>query len=74
MEKVEKYQDLKRETARLWKLRMVEVVHVVTGSPGSVTKKRDRWIEKLGIRYNVGVMQKTALLGNASILRKVSKM
>ena len=53
---------------------MVEVVHVVTGSPGSVTKKRDRWIEKLGIRYNVGVMQKTALLGNASILRKVSKM
>ena len=74
MEKVEKYQDLKREIGRLWKLRMVEVVHVVTGAPGSVTKKLDRWIEKLGIRYNVGVMQKTALLGNASILRKVSKM
>ena len=73
-EKVEKYQDLKREIGRLWKIKMVEVVPVVIGALGSVTKGFDRWIGKLGIPFNVGVMQKTALLGTARILRKVLEM
>ena len=38
---------------------------------GSVTKDFERWIRKLGIAYNIGVMQKTALLGTARILWKV---
>ena len=73
-EKVEKYQDLKREIGRLWKLKMAEVVPVVMRALGSVTKGFDRWIEKLGIPFNVGVIQKTALLGTARILRKVLEM
>ena len=71
---MEKYQDLKREIGRLWKLKMVEVVPVVIGALGSVNKGFDRWIEKLEIPLNVGVMQKTALLGTARILRKVLEM
>ena len=43
-EKVEKYQDLKREIGRLWKLKMVEVVPVVIGALGSVTEGFDRWM------------------------------
>ena len=70
-EKVEKYQDLKREIGRFWKLKMVEVVPVVIGALGSVPKGFDRRTEKLGIPLNVGVMQETALLGTARILRKV---
>ena len=72
-EKMEKYQGLEREreTGRLWKLKMVEVVPVVIGTLGSVTKEFDGWIQKRGITNNVGVVQKTALLGTASILRKV---
>ena len=35
---------------------MVEVVTVAIGALGSVTKKCDGWIEKLGITNNVGVM------------------
>ena len=50
---------------------MEEVVPVVTEGLGSVTKEFDGWIEKLQIKNNVGVMQKTALLGNARMLRKV---
>ena len=73
-EKVEKYQDLKREIGRLWKFKMVEVVPVVIGALGSVTKGFDRKIGKLGIPFNVGVMQKNALLGTARILRKVLEM
>ena len=71
---MEKYLDLKREIGRLWNLKMVEVVSVVIGALGSVTKGFDRWTEKLGIQLHVGVMQNTALLGTARILRKVLEM
>ena len=37
-EKVEKYQDLKREIGRLWKLKIIEVVSVEIEALGSVTK------------------------------------
>ena len=73
-EKMEKYQDLKKKTGRLWKLKMVGVVPVVIGALGSVTKESDGWIEKLGITIIVGEMQKAALLGTARILRKVLEM
>ena len=33
---------------------MAEVVPVVIGILESVTKELDRWIEKVGITYNVG--------------------
>ena len=51
-------QDYKREIGRLWKLKVVEVVSVVIGALGSVIKGFDRWIEKLRIPLNVGVMQR----------------
>ena len=73
-ENVEKYQDLKKEIRRLWKLRNVEIVPLVIGARGSVSAEFDRWIGKLGITCNVGVMQKTALLRTARILRKVLEM
>ena len=41
-EKVEKYQDLKREIRRLWKLRNVKIVPVVIGALGSVSTEFDR--------------------------------
>ena len=70
-EKVEKYQDIKREIARLWKLKKVEVVPVVIGALGSVSKRLKKWLEKLGIEIKTEVLQKTALLGTARILRQV---
>ena len=39
--------------------------------PCSVSAEFDRWMEKLVITCNVGVMQKSALLG---ILRKLLEM
>ena len=73
-EKLEKYKDLKREIGRFWKLKMVEVLLVVIGALGSVTKEFDGQVEKLGIIKTVGVMQKTALLGATRILKKVLEM
>ena len=41
-EKVEKYQELKRELARMWNMRNMQVVSIVVGSLGSVTKKLEQ--------------------------------
>ena len=57
-EKVEKCQDLRREIGRLWQLRKVQVVPVVVGALGSVTKEFDRWIEKLGVPVDIGAVQR----------------
>ena len=56
-ETVEKYQAIKREIRRLWRLKMAEVVSVVIGALGSVTKEFDVWTEKLWITNNVGIIQ-----------------
>ena len=70
-EKIEKYQDLKREIGRLWGIKHLEVVPVVVGALGVVSKRLDAWLEKLGVTIRTGLLQKTALLGTARILRKV---
>ena len=72
--KVKKYQDLRKEIRRLWKLRNVEIVPVVIRALGSVSAEFDRWMGKLGITCNVGVIQKSVLLGTVRILRKVLEM
>ena len=70
-EKVVKYQDLKREIMKLWSLKSVEVIPVVVGALGSVSKKIGQYLEKIGIDVRIGLLQKTALLGTARILRSV---
>ena len=76
LEKVEKYQDLKKEIKRLWELRCALGSNkaVVIGALGSVTKDLECWIENIDIVPEVGVLQKTALLGTARILRKVLEL
>ena len=55
----------------MWSVKKVDVLLVVVGAFGSVTKKLGQWIEKLGIRVRIGLLLKTMLLGTARILRKV---
>ena len=71
---MEKYRNLKKEIRRLSKLRNVEIVPAVIGALGSVSAEFDRWMGKLGITCNVGVMQKSVMLGTARILRKILEM
>ena len=51
-----------------------EVIPVVIGSLGCVTKKFDKWIESLEIDNNLGVLQKAAHLETAIILRKILEL
>ena len=55
-EKMEKYQDVKREIGRLCQLKMLKVVPAVIGALGSVTEEFDKWIKELEITNNVGLM------------------
>ena len=54
----------------MWTMKKVEVIPIVVGALGAVSKKLDKWIEKLGIHIRIELLQKTALLGTARILRK----
>ena len=65
---------MKNQIKRLWKLGNVEIVPVVVGTLRSVSAKFDRWMGKLDITCNIGVMQKSVLVGTARILRKALEM
>ena len=69
-EKIEKYQDLALELTRVWKT-STKVIPIVIGALGAKYRIID-WMALLGVdvkRYTL--IQQTALLGSANILRKV---
>ena len=69
-EKMEKYDDLKRKIKTLWAIKKTEVILIVVGALGAVSRKLDNWIEKLDVHMIAEHLQKTALLGTARILRR----
>ena len=69
-EKYKKYQNLERESKRIWKSRQ-KVVPVVAGALGSVSKNLAGHLGQLGIKDRTRTMQKLALLRSGQILRKV---
>ena len=71
LEKVEKYQLLKDEIAKVWQMRKVIVVPVVIGALGAVSVNFKEYMRRIGVKVRLAVIQKTALLGTAKILRKV---
>ena len=73
-EKCTNYSELKYEIAKIWKMRKVEVIPVVIGALGTVTKHFEKWIEKLDLDLTIEALQKASLLGTARIIRKVLDM
>ena len=41
-EKIEKYDELKREIQKLWTMKKVEVIPIVVGALGAISKKLDK--------------------------------
>ena len=70
LEKLEKYQLLKDEIAKVWRMRKVIVVSVVIGALGAVSVNFKEYMKRIGVNVRLEVIQKTALLGTAKILRK----
>ena len=70
-EKVGKYLRFGKEHEE--DLYMGSVIVVVAGVLRSITKKLDEWLAKSNIALTTVLLQKTTLLGTASILIKVLK-
>ena len=71
LEKIEKYQLLREEIGHVWQLNKVTVIAVVIGALGVISDKFERYMKKLDVKIAMEIIQKTALLGTARILRKV---
>ena len=69
-EKIEKYNDLRRELQRLWKFK-TKVAPVVISALGTVTKSLNGYLTEIGVSTKIQLLQKSTLLGTARILRKV---
>ena len=73
-EKVSKYQDLRIELERLWKMKS-RIIPVVIGALGAISKRFVNFIKQLDLGSpNMYILQKSALLGTVSILRKVLQL
>ena len=68
-EKIEKYSLSKEETARLWQNKIV--IPIVIGALVTITTTFEKCNESLGIKIRIEHVQKSVLLGTATIIRKV---
>ena len=64
-EKVERYQELKREIRKMWNIKSIRVIPVVVGALDTTSKKLKICIEELGVGKCTALLQKTVILGTA---------
>ena len=69
-EKLDNYSEIRLEIARMWDKETL-IVPIIIGALGSIPNDLECNLKKLDIPYNVETLQKSVLLGTASILRKV---
>ena len=62
-EKIEKYDELKREVERLWKVR-AKVIPIVLGALGAVTRSLSNYIKEIGVKTQIKLMQKICTFRN----------
>ena len=72
-EKVEKYQNLARELRSMWEVK-TKVVPIVLRALGTVPLRLKGNLKGIGVDTSITLIQKSALLGSARILRKVLEM
>ena len=70
-EKLDNYSELRLEIARMWDKETL-IVPIIIGALGSIPNDLECNLNKLGISYNVGALQKYVLLGTASIRKVLS--
>ena len=69
-EKIEKYQDLRKELQKIRNV-SVKIMPLVVGSFGAIPKQFCNRLKETGITTETGQVQKTFLLGTTRILREV---
>ena len=69
-EKIEKYDEWRRELERLWKVK-AKVVPIIVGALETVTRNLNSYLKEIEVNVTIQLIQKSALLGSARILRKI---
>ena len=72
LEKEEKYRLLKDKIAKVWHTREVIVVLLVIRALGALSVKYKKYMKQIGVKVSLEVIQKTALLGTANIVKKAT--
>ena len=71
VEKIEKYQDLKRELMMIWKCRKICIIPIMTGALRTLSRNFKFWASKIEVCDHVDLMQKACVLGTAKTIRRV---
>ena len=69
-EKLHNYSEPPLEIARMW-VKETLIIPIIVRALGSMPKDLERNLKKLDISPNLGTLQKSVLLGTATIIRKV---
>jgi hypothetical protein len=69
-EKIVRYKDLAIEIQRMWNVEPT-VIPVIAGETGSITRAFIKYLSNIPGKHEMTELQKTAVLGNAHVLRKV---
>jgi len=69
-EKILKYKYLTTEIQCMWNVK-TKVIPVIIGTTGTISKSFRIYVSNIPGHHEVQVLQKTAILGTAHILRKV---
>ena len=70
-EKLTKYKDLEIELQKCWNLKETQTVPIIIGALGTVSNDHIQYLKTLSKHIDPNVIQKTAMLGTANILRSV---
>ena len=69
-EKREKYEDLRREVAKLWGVRKVVIIPIIIRAFRSLGKNFKRFVEQLEMGRMTSLLEKTCKLGTAKMIRR----
>ena len=69
-DKIEKYQDLARESQKIWNVKL-KIIPLVVGSLGAIPQQFGNRLKRISITAGTAQVQRTVLLETARILRKV---
>ena len=63
-----------KEIQRLWKLKKIDVIPVVLGALGSVTKNFEKYVDKIGIKVDLHTVQKNHIIGDSKNIEESARM
>ena len=74
VEKIEKYQELRREITRIWELKKATVIPIVIGALGGVSPRLEKYLQAITRQIYPSQLQKSVLFNSMNTLRKVLDM